>query len=354
MRGLMRRSRRSLALLLAGVAAVLVVGGASGSPTVTIGQTDSGARCRAVPLRGLSRRGLLRERTTSCRRETGTSPAGAPTPSVRVTQSMSMMVFRPDGFGHYTVVGESPIESLTPGSLNSFADVNFAVQAGDRLGLYDPNGNAVVATGTGAAGDAVAFGMSATQPAVGALTHTQCGPRRMSPSEYLRRAEPAGLGGAGDHDQRVARGAEREQRLVHRAGGGVGQRGRQRRLGRRGDALRARSGDAAVRVRRRSCRLQVPGRRRRCCERRAARGLRGERGQRRRRRNAGQRELQDRWHASDRDLRRADADVPARFGRRPGDRGRQRCRVGACQHQRVRDRLRGDRRSAHRRPHRGG
>ena len=64
------------------------------------------------------------------------------------TQSMSMMVFRPDGFGHYTVVGESPIESLTPGSLNSFADVNFAVQAGDRLGLYDPNGNAVVATRT--------------------------------------------------------------------------------------------------------------------------------------------------------------------------------------------------------------
>ena len=82
---------------------------------------------------------------------------------------MSMMVFRPDGFGHYTVVGESPVESLTPGSLNSFADVNFAVQAGDRLGLYDPNGNAVVATATGAGGDTVAFGMSATQPAVGAL-----------------------------------------------------------------------------------------------------------------------------------------------------------------------------------------
>ena len=44
MRTLMRRSRRSLALLLAGLAAVLVVGGASGAPTVTIGQTNSGAR----------------------------------------------------------------------------------------------------------------------------------------------------------------------------------------------------------------------------------------------------------------------------------------------------------------------
>jgi hypothetical protein len=84
-------------------------------------------------------------------------------------QSMSMMVFRPDGFGHYTVVGESPVESLTPGFLNSFADVNFAVQAGDRLGLYDPNGTAVVATATGAAGETLALGMSATLPAVGAL-----------------------------------------------------------------------------------------------------------------------------------------------------------------------------------------
>ena len=41
MRRLMRTSRKRLALLVVGMAAVLVVGGASGSPTVTIGQTDS-------------------------------------------------------------------------------------------------------------------------------------------------------------------------------------------------------------------------------------------------------------------------------------------------------------------------
>ena len=170
MRRLMRRSRRSVALLLASVAAVLVVGGASGSPTVTIGQTDPGANFGTG--------------TAAWLVQTGVAPGpdyvvppgnwnitGWSTYAVGagITQSLSMMVFRPDGFGHYTVVGESPIESLTPGSLNSFADVNFAVQAGDRLGLYDPTGQATVGTATGAAGDTVAYGISPTKPAVGAL-----------------------------------------------------------------------------------------------------------------------------------------------------------------------------------------
>ena len=79
------------------------------------------------------------------------------------------MVFRPDGLGHYTVVGESPVESLTPGSLNSFADVDFPVQEGDRLGLFDPKGNATVATWTSAGGDVLVNGMTATQPTVGAI-----------------------------------------------------------------------------------------------------------------------------------------------------------------------------------------
>jgi len=169
MRRLTRRSRRSLALLLIGAAAVLVVGGASGAPTVTIGQTNSGARVVSGTPAWFVQTGVA----------SGTDFV-VPPGSWNVTgwstyaigagpQAMSMMIFRPDGFGHYTVVGESPVESLTPGSLNSFADVNFAVQAGDRLGLYDPNGTAVVATATGAGGDSLALGMSPTQPAVGAL-----------------------------------------------------------------------------------------------------------------------------------------------------------------------------------------
>jgi hypothetical protein len=169
MRRLMRRSRRSLALLLAGLAAVLVVGGASGAPTVTIGQTNSGAKMTSGVPAWFVQTGVA-SGTDYVVPPGNWNITGWSTYAVGSgSQSMSMMVFRPDGFGHYTVVGESPVESLTPGSLNTFADVNFAVQAGDRLGLYDPNGNAVVATGTGAAGDAVPFGMSATQPDVGAL-----------------------------------------------------------------------------------------------------------------------------------------------------------------------------------------
>ena len=181
MRRLMRRSRRSVALLLASVAAVLVVGGASGSPTVTIGQTDPRANFGSG--------------TAAWLVQTGVAPGpdyvvppgnwnitGWSTYAVGagITQSLSMMVFRPDGFGHYTVVGESPIESLTPGSLNSFADVNFAVQAGDRLGLYDPTGQATVGTATGAAGDTVAYGISPTQAGCGCGYSHPAGSWRMS------------------------------------------------------------------------------------------------------------------------------------------------------------------------------
>jgi hypothetical protein len=156
-------------LLLAGLAGALVVGAASSSPPMTIGQTDSGANFGAG--------------TAGWFLQTGVA-AGAdfvvPPGDWIVTgwstyakgsgaQSMSMMIFRPDGFGHYTVVGESPVEALTPGSSNTFADVDLPVQAGDRLGLYDPTGDATVATMTGAAGDGLAFGITATEPAVGAL-----------------------------------------------------------------------------------------------------------------------------------------------------------------------------------------
>ena len=169
MRRLMRTSRKRLALLVVGMAAVLVVGGASGSPTVTIGQTDPEA--------------AIGSGTAAWFVQTGDASGTefvVPPGNWNITgwstyaigsgpQSMSMMIFRPAGLGHYTVVGASEVESLTPGSLNSFADVNFAVQGGDRLGLYDPNGTAIVASATGAGGDALSFGISATRPAVGAL-----------------------------------------------------------------------------------------------------------------------------------------------------------------------------------------
>ena len=221
MRRLMRRSRRSLALLLVGLAAVLVVGGASGSPTVTIGQTDAGARLiGAVSAAWFVQTGVA-SGTDYVVPPGNWNITGWSTYAVGagITQSMSMMVFRPDGFGHYTVVGESPIESLTPGSLNSFADVNFAVQAGDRLGLYDPNGTRHRSDRNRRGWRYRAVRDLGHPAGCGCAPHTQRGHRECPPSEHLRRAEPAGLDGAGHHDQLVARGAEREQRLVHRTGG---------------------------------------------------------------------------------------------------------------------------------------
>ena len=165
MRRLMRTSRKRLALLVVGMAAVLVVGGASGSPTVTIGQTDPEAAIGSGTAAWFVQMG-----------DASGTEFVVPPGNWNITgwktyaigsgpQSMSMMIFRPAGLGHYTVVGASEVESLTPGSLNSFADVNFAVQGGDRLGLYDPNGTAIVASATGAGGDALSFGISDTRPA---------------------------------------------------------------------------------------------------------------------------------------------------------------------------------------------
>lgn len=171
MPGLNRAVRCRLVLLLVGVVAILVVGGASGFTQVTIGRTDSGANVSAGTPGWLVQTGVasgpdfvVPPGTWSI---TGWSTyARGSGPS---TQSLSMMVFRPDGLGHYTVVGESPVESLTPGSLNSFADVDFPVQEGDRLGLFDPKGNATIATWTSAGGDVLVNGMTATQPTVGAI-----------------------------------------------------------------------------------------------------------------------------------------------------------------------------------------
>ncbi len=99
MRRLMRTSRKRLALLVVGMAAVLVVGGASGSPTVTIGQTDPEA--------------TIGSGTAAWFVQTGDAPGTefvVPPGNWNITgwrtyaigsgpQSMSMMIFRPDGLG---------------------------------------------------------------------------------------------------------------------------------------------------------------------------------------------------------------------------------------------------------------
>jgi hypothetical protein len=65
---------------------------------------------------------------------------------------MSLMIFRPTAPPNvYTVVAESPVETLTPGVLNAFA-ANTVVQGGDLLGFWS-GGGAACATFTASPGD---------------------------------------------------------------------------------------------------------------------------------------------------------------------------------------------------------
>ena len=140
MRILNRASRGRVALLLVGLVAVCGVGGASGSPTVTIGRTDSGANVVAgtagvvPPDRGCVGNGLRRaagkverhrlEHLRSRFRPSGAEHDDLPTRRLRPLHR------------RWRVTGRV----ATPGSLNSFADVDFPVQEGDRLGLFDSSG----------------------------------------------------------------------------------------------------------------------------------------------------------------------------------------------------------------------
>jgi hypothetical protein len=80
--------------------------------------------------------------------------------------SMGLMIFRAAAVpGYYTVVAESPVQTLTPGVSNTFP-TNVVVQGGDFLGFWSGNG-AACATFTGNPGDVnlYSFGL---EPAVGA------------------------------------------------------------------------------------------------------------------------------------------------------------------------------------------
>lgn len=77
---------------------------------------------------------------------------------------MGVMVFRPAGGGSYTVVGESPVEALTAGTLNTFTlGSPITVQGGDLLGMYE-NGADCVANSS----DTASYTTSVGEPAVGA------------------------------------------------------------------------------------------------------------------------------------------------------------------------------------------
>jgi hypothetical protein len=93
-------------------------------------------------------------------------------------RQLGLRVFRLVSGVTYTLAGTSGIQTLTPGSLNSFA-TRIPVVAGDRLGLYVGNpgtgfpdlGGGASCSFSGGIGDLVNEGSASPEPAVGANTN---------------------------------------------------------------------------------------------------------------------------------------------------------------------------------------
>ena len=145
----LRCGRVWLALLVVTFFAIVLAVGASASTTVTIGQTSATADyicdheidtqsavasgpVYAVPAGG----GLLTSWSTFAG-----NPGGV----------MSLMIFRPTAVaGTYSVVAESPVQTLTASVLNTFP-ASIALQGGDLIGFWSDA--AACGTVTGASGD---------------------------------------------------------------------------------------------------------------------------------------------------------------------------------------------------------
>jgi hypothetical protein len=76
---------------------------------------------------------------------------------------MALVIFRAAGAGSYTVVGVSPVESLTVGTLNFTLASPISVQAGDFLGMYESGADCIFGA-TGSVSGAMVPGV----PTVGA------------------------------------------------------------------------------------------------------------------------------------------------------------------------------------------
>jgi hypothetical protein len=151
-------TKRLLAALALFTLVLLALGTTVASAqTVTIGNTFSAASCN-----------------TAYAVQTANSAYVVPAGNWRVTSwstqagaggSMSLMIFRPTATpGTFTVVGESPVESLTANSLNTFTLASpIAVQPGDLLGLWSTGANCA-----GGVGGVVPFDFVSTPPPVGA------------------------------------------------------------------------------------------------------------------------------------------------------------------------------------------
>jgi hypothetical protein len=88
--------------------------------------------------------------------------------------TMSMLILRATSVpGYYTVVAESPVRTLTPGVLNTFA-ASVPVRGGDFLGFWSGDG-AACATFTGSPADVNPYSFG-PEPAVGSIVQMSIAP----------------------------------------------------------------------------------------------------------------------------------------------------------------------------------
>ena len=139
MRKIMRLNRVRVGFLVVALFGLVSIGGASGATTTTVGQTDAAANyvCGS---------GGEYDLTTAV---TSGSAYVVPPGDWTVNSwstfagsmggSMSMVVFRPTvDIGAYTVVATSPVQTLTPSSLNTFP-TSVRVKGGDQVGFWATN-----------------------------------------------------------------------------------------------------------------------------------------------------------------------------------------------------------------------
>jgi hypothetical protein len=149
-------------LLVVTLFAMVLAAGASATTTVTIGQTFSSALfcTQAYVVQTGAPDYVVPSGTWSITSwSTNAGPDGG---------SMSLMVFEPTTTpGSYTVVGESPVESLTASSMNTFTlTTPIGVQGGDLLGLWESGADCNVDSG-----GTILYELSTPEPAVGATVN---------------------------------------------------------------------------------------------------------------------------------------------------------------------------------------
>jgi hypothetical protein len=148
-----------LALLAAALSAAVLTAGAAATGGTTIGQVQPGALVCGGPDT------IVQSAPSAYAVPPGNwQVTGWATQAGSFGGQMSLIIFRPSGPSTYTVIGESPVETLTANTLNTFTlAAPIAVQGGDMLGMFEGRNAscAIIPGGT------IRYSVAVGPPAVG-------------------------------------------------------------------------------------------------------------------------------------------------------------------------------------------